>query len=397
MARATPETRARVLGAIADALLARQGEIIAANREDVAAAKSEGMSDAMLDRLALDEKRIAGVAASVREVIALADVLGVATHDATRPNGLRVRRVRVPLGVIAMIYEARPNATVEATALALKAGNVAVLRGGREAARTNACLGSVIHGALEKNGLPTACVTIVPPTSRDNVGELVRAKGLVDLVVPRGGRSLIAFVEENARVPVIEHAAGVCHMVLDAGADAAMSARLVVNAKLSRPGVCNALEHVLVLESDAARLVPAVVEALVAGGCEVRGDERTRALDARVVPATEEDWGQEYLRATLAMRVVRDLDAALAVIARYGSGHTEAIVTPSAAHAERFRAEVDAACVMVNASTRFHDGGELGLGAELGIATSRVHWRGPMGLEALTTMKWIVDGDGQIR
>lgn len=386
-----------MLSAIADAIDDRAAEILAENQKDLDAAKADGIAAAMLDRLALDSARVSAIAKSVRDVIALPEVLGEVTHDAMRPNGLRVRRVRVPLGVVAMVYEARPNATVEAAALAIKSGNVAVLRGGKEASRSNACLGRVIHAALEAHGLPIACVTIVAPDSRENVGELVSAKGLVDLVVPRGGRSLIAFVDEHARVPVIEHAEGVCHMVLDEGADVDTCVKLVSNAKLSRPGVCNALECVLVVESEAARIVPPLVFALVAAGCEVRGCEHTRALAPGAKDATDGDWGHEYLDRILAMKVVPDLDAAIGHITRYSSGHTEAIVTKVEANAARFRAEIDAACVVVNASTRFHDGGELGLGAELGIATSRVHWRGPMGLEALTTMKWIVDGDGQIR
>ena len=351
----------------------------------------------MLDRLMLDESRLAAVAASVRQIAALADPVGEVITRATRPNGLRIARVRVPVGVIAMIYEARPNVTVEASALTLKAGNAVVLRGGSEAARSNAVLAEVFVAAAKSVGLPGDAVQVLPFTDRDGVRALVQQSEFVDLAIPRGGEALIRFVTDNARVPVVQHYKGVCHMFLDTGVDLAMAERIVMNAKMQRPGVCNALECLLVDANDALRLLPPIAKALLAAGCEIRGDERARELVPAVKPASTEDWGHEFLDAVLAVRVVDGLDAALAHIADYGSGHTEAILTPSEGNAERFRREVDAACVVVNASTRFHDGGEFGLGAEIGIATSRLHWRGPMGLESLTTMKWIVDGEGQIR
>ncbi len=391
------EVKDAALEAIARALESKQRQVLEANEADLAAARAKGTTGALLDRLLLDERRLAAVAASVREVAALADPVGEVVSRSVRPNGLRVTRVRVPLGVIAMIYEARPNVTIEASALTLKAGNAVVLRGGSEAARSNAALGAIASGALESVGLPPAAVSMVPFTDRDAVRALVQQSEYVDLAIPRGGEALIRFVTENACVPVVQHYKGVCHLYLDAGTDPAEAARIAVNAKMQRPGVCNALECLLVDQKDAARLLPPVAAALLAAGCELRGDERTRALVPGAVPASPEDYGREFLDTILAVRVVGGLDEAIEHVTTYGSGHTEAILTPNSEHADRWRREVDAACVVVNASTRFHDGGELGLGAEIGIATSRLHWRGPMGLESLTTMKWIIDGEGQIR
>ena len=385
------------LEAIARSLEASEREVLAANEADLDAARRSGTKGAMLDRLMLDERRIKDIIESVRSISALPDPVGEVVSRAIRPNGLKVTRVRVPLGVIAMIYEARPNVTVEASALTLKAGNAVVLRGGSEAARSNAALAEVVGRGLETAGLPRAAVQVVPFTDRDAVRALVQQSELVDLAIPRGGEALIRFVTENARVPVVQHYKGVCHLYLDAGTDTAEAARIAVNAKMQRPGVCNALECLLVDASDAARLLPPVAAALLAAGCELRGDERTRTLVPEAVAAAPDDYGREFLDTVLAVRVVNGIDEAIDHITEYGSGHTEAILTPSAEHADRWRREVDAACVVVNASTRFHDGGELGLGAEIGIATSRLHWRGPMGLESLTTMKWIIEGEGQIR
>jgi glutamate-5-semialdehyde dehydrogenase len=389
----------RALEAIAVELERATPRILSANEADLSAARERGTKGAMLDRLMLDERRIAAIAESVRSIAALPDPVGEVISRTLRPNGLKVSRVRVPLGVIAMIYESRPNVTVEASALTLKAGNAVVLRGGSDAVRSNAALAEVIGRALEASGLPKAAVQILPFTDRDAVRALVQQSELVDLAIPRGGEALIRFVTENARVPVVQHYKGVCHLYLDAGADPAEAARIAVNAKMQRPGVCNALECLLVDAQDAERLLPPVAKALLDAGCELRGDERTRALVPEAKPAAPADYGREFLDTILAVRVVAGIDGAIAHVNEYGSGHTEAILTPSGtgANAERWRREVDAACVVVNASTRFHDGGELGLGAEIGIATSRLHWRGPMGLESLTTMKWIVDGEGQIR
>lgn len=384
------------LRAFAARIEATAAEILAANAEDVARGRDKGLSAAMIDRLLLDERRLAGVAKSVREIAELADPVGELIAETKRPNGLHVRRVRVPIGVLAMIYEARPNVTAEAGALAIKSGNAIVLRGGTEARASNEAFAAAAHAALAEVGLPRDVLQLAPP-AREAIPILLRQTDTIDLAIPRGGEALIRLVTEVARVPVVQHYKGVCHLFLDAGADAERARAIAVDAKLSRPAVCNALECLLVHEADAARLLPVVLGALASGGCEIRGCERTRAIFPAARAATPEDYGCEFLDRVIAVRVVASFEDALAHIARYGSGHTEAIVTPSDANAERFRREVDAACVVVNASTRFHDGGELGLGAELGIATSRLHWRGPMGLEALTTMKWIVDGEGQIR
>jgi glutamate-5-semialdehyde dehydrogenase len=383
--------------AIAAGLRAGTAVLLAANEVDLEQARARGTTGALLDRLALDPRRIAQMADAVSEIAALDDPVGRVLFESTRPNGLRVRRVSVPIGVIAMVYEARPNVTADASALCLKAGNAVVLRGGSEAARSNAAIHRVLSDALERAGLPGDAVQMLPAGDRDGIRELLHQTDTVDLAIPRGGESLIRFVRENARVPVIAHAKGVCHMFVDAGADLEMASRLAVNAKLQRPGTCNALECLLVDARDDARLLPPIANALLEGGCELRGCERTRALVPRARPATDDDWGREYLDRILAVRVVDGIQGALDHVARFGSGHTEAIITSDASHAERWRHEVDAACVVVNASTRLHDGGEVGLGAEIGTATSKLHWRGTMGLEGLTTFQWVLDGDGQTR
>jgi glutamate-5-semialdehyde dehydrogenase len=390
-------TKDAALRAIADGLRGGTAEILAASARDVEEARAHGTGGALLDRLALDGKRIQQMADAVEQVAGLGDPVGAVLSDVTRPDGLRIRRVRVPLGVVAMIYEARPNVTAEASALCLKAGNAVILRGGSEAARSNAAIVAVVADALERTGLPRDAVQALPPGDREAIGVLVQQTETVDLVIPRGGEALIRFVREHARVPVIAHAQGVCHLYVDAGADVDTATRLAVNGKLQRPGVCNALECLLVDATDAARLLPPIARALLDGGCELRGCERTRALVPQAKPASDDDWGREYLDRVLAVRVVDGIDGALQHVERYGSRHTEAICTLDAGHAERWRRDVDAACVIVNASTRFHDGGELGLGAEIGIATSKLHWRGAMGLEALTTFQWVLDGEGQTR
>jgi glutamate-5-semialdehyde dehydrogenase len=397
MAPTDRATKDALLRAIAGALRARSGDLLAANERDLEEARARGTSAAMIDRLALDPRRVEAMAVAVEEVAALPDPVGRVLAESVRPNGVRVRRVTVPIGVVGMIYEARPNVTADASALCLKAGNAVVLRGGSEAARSNAAVHAAIGEALDEAGLPREVVAMLPPGDRDAIRELVRQSETVDLVIPRGGEALVRFVQEHARVPVIAHAKGVCHMYVDAGADVEMATRLVVNGKLQRPGVCNALECLLVDASDAERLLPPMAKALLDGGCELRGCERTRGLVPEAKPATDDDWGKEYNDRVLAVRVVAGLDGALDHVARFGSGHTEAICTRSAAHAERWRHEVDAACVTVNASSRLHDGGELGMGAEIGTATSKLHWRGSMGLEGLTTFQWIIEGDGQIR
>ena len=391
------EAKDRALRAIAEGLRAGTRDLLAANAADLDAARAAGISSALLDRLALTERRVAEMAAAVEQIAALDDPVGGVLSDVLRPNGLRVRRTRVPIGVVAIIYEARPNVTADASALCLKAGNAVILRGGSEAARSNAAIVAIIAEALERAKLPRDAVQALPPGNRDAIRELVQQSDTVDVAIPRGGEPLIRFVQENARVPVIAHAKGVCHLYVDAGADVDVASRLATNGKLQRPSVCNALECLLVDERDASRLLPPIAKALLAGDCELRGCERTRVLVAEAKPAADEDWGREYGDRILAVRVVDGIDGALEHVARYGSRHTEAICTKSAASAERWRREVDAACVVVNASTRFHDGGEMGLGAEIGIATTKLHWPGAMGLEALTTFHWIVDGDGQTR
>jgi glutamate-5-semialdehyde dehydrogenase len=390
------EKKDAALRAIARGLRSASTELVLANARDVEEARARGTSAAMIDRLVLDPKRIEAVAASVEEIVNLPDPVGEVISRTDRPSGIHVSRVRVPIGVLAMIYEARPNVTVEASALALKAGNAVILRGGSEACASNAALATVIARGLAETGLPEDAVQVVPFTDREGVRAIVQCTG-IDLAVPRGGEALIRFVTENARIPVVQHYKGVCHLFVDRGADVEMAVRLAVDSKLTRPGVCNALECLLVDASDAQRLLPPIARAILAGGGELRGCERTCALVPEAKPARDDDWGTEFLAPILAVRVVDGLDGAMAHVARYGSGHTEAICTPDERHAARWRSEVDAACVVVNASTRFHDGGELGLGAELGIATSRLHWRGPMGLESLTTMKWVVDGAGETR
>ncbi|MCC6522763.1 MAG: glutamate-5-semialdehyde dehydrogenase [Polyangiaceae bacterium] len=385
-----------VLAAIAARLEAETEALCRANAEDLERARAAGLEPAMLDRLALDPVRVAAIAAGVREIVALEDPVGEVTSLRRRPNGMQVGRMRIPLGVIAMIYEARPNVTIDAAALCLKSGNAVLLRGGKEAARSNAALGDLVRAALAAEGLPEDAVQVVPPLGREETKVLLGLAGLIDLCIPRGGEGLIRFVTEHARVPVVQHYKGVCHLFVDEDADLDMALAQVENGKLSRPGVCNALECLLVHERVAAAFVPRLAE-LVGRGLEVRGDEATVALLPAARPAAPDDWGQEFLARILAVRVVPGFDAALDHIARYGSLHTEAICTRSYARAQRFLREVDASCVLVNASTRFNDGGMLGLGAEMGISTSKLHAFGPMGLESLTTLKWIVTGDGQVR
>jgi glutamate-5-semialdehyde dehydrogenase len=387
----------RALAAIAQGLRARSAELFSANELDLAAARKSGMSEALVDRLRFDQKALESTARGVEAVTSFADPVGSQASLERLPSGILAGRQRVPLGVVAIVYESRPNVTIDAASLTLKSGNAALLRGGKEAAHTNRALGEVIGGALESTGLPRDAVVIVPPGDRDSIRELVQLNGLVDLAIPRGGEGLIRFVVEHARVPVVQHYKGVCHLYLDAGCDLEMSKRLALNGKVQRPGVCNALECLLVDAADAERLLPPVAKALLAEGVELRGDERTRKLVPEAKPASDDDWGSEYLAKILAVRVVSGLDGALEHVARYGSNHTDAICTENYSHAQRWLREVDASCVLVNASTRFNDGGQLGLGAEIGISTTKMHAYGPMGLESLTAEKWVVIGDGQIR
>ena len=396
----------RALRAIAEALRAavarpETSALLDANAADVAAARAAGLAEALVDRLVLDPPRVHAIASAVLEIAAFDDPIGEVVGMKRRPNGLTVGQVRVPLGVIAMIYEARPNVTVDAAALCLKSGNAVLLRGGKEAARSNAALGALVRAAVASVGLPADAVQIVAPSvegrGRDEIKALVGLTGKIDLVIPRGGEGLIRFVAEHARVPVIQHYKGVCHLYVDVGADLDMAYRLVENGKLHRPGVCNALECVLVHRAVAEAFLPRLSALVETRGLEVRGDAEATRLVKGAKPATDADWGAEFLAPVLAARVVGSLDEAMEHIARYGSNHTESICTSRYDHAQRFVREVDASCVLVNASTRFNDGGELGLGAEIGISTTKLHAYGPMGLASLTALKWVAYGEGQTR
>jgi glutamate-5-semialdehyde dehydrogenase len=391
------DTKNAALLAMADALMAQAPALIAANAADVAAGRERGLTDALIDRLTLNEKRLQAMAEGLRQIAALPDPVGQVIDGGRRPNGLEIQRVRVPLGVVGIIYESRPNVTADAAALCVKAGNAAILRGGSEAIRSNTALARLLASAGERAGLPENSIQLIETTDRESALALMRAEGLVDVLIPRGGEQLKKSVLENATVPVLTSLGGNCHTYVDAGADRKMAADIAFNAKVSRPSVCNAMETLLVHADVAETLLPALGARLEKAGVEIRGCERTRQWIPTATPATEEDWATEYLALILAVRVVDSLDAAIDHIARYGTGHSEAIVTGDYAHAERFTREVDAACVFVNASTRFTDGFEFGKGAEVGISTQKLHARGPIGLAELTTYKTIVRGSGQIR
>ena len=383
--------------AIADTLMAHADEIIAANRIDIENGRAAGLNDGLIDRLMLDEKRIAGIAEGCRQVAALPDPVGEVLWMHKRPNGLNIGQKRVPMGVIGIIYEARPNVTVDAAVLCFKAGSACILRGGKEAFRSNNAIAEVLRDAIESAGLPRDSVQLVQDTSRASSVELMGMTEYLDLLIPRGGAGLIRAVVENAKVPVIETGVGNCHVYVDKDADIEMAANIIFNAKTSRPSVCNAIETILVHKDIAEAALPVISNKLKEKNVELRGDKRTCELLSEAKPATEADWATEYLDYILAARVVDSLDAAIAHIAQYSTGHSECIVTENLRAAERFTAQVDAAAVYVNASTRFTDGGELGLGAEIGISTQKLHARGPMGLNELVSYKFIIRGDGQIR
>jgi glutamate-5-semialdehyde dehydrogenase len=390
-------TKNAALGRIVEGLDARRAEIAVANAKDLDAARENGMTAAMIDRLTLSEAVIDGMAAGVAEVAAQEDPVGAVTEMKKRPNGLLVGRMRIPLGVIGFIYESRPNVTVDAAALCLKAGNAVILKGGSEAFHSNLILGEILTEALARTGLPEKAIQVVPTTDRQAVSELIRLNELVDLVIPRGGEGLIRFVAENARVPVLKHYKGVCHVFVDSGADLERAREICFNAKVQRPGVCNAMETLLVHRDAAQAFLPAMVEQFRTAGVEVRGCPETCRIVSGLVPAQDSDWPAEFLDLILAVRVVDSYDAALDHIDTHGSKHTEAIVTSDYQRALRFHAQVDASVVLVNASTRFNDGGQLGLGAEIGINTDKLHAFGPMGATELTTAKFIVFGEGQVR
>jgi glutamate-5-semialdehyde dehydrogenase len=387
--------KAAALHAAAAALREDAPVILAANARDCAAAEARGTSGALLDRLRLDDKRLAGMADAVDQVAGLPDPVGQVIDRSERPNGLQLSRVRIPIGLIGIIYESRPNVTADAAALCLRSGNVVLLRGGSEALHSNRAIHAAMVRGLESEGVPAEAVQLAPTQDRALVGAMLTAAGLIDMIVPRGGKSLVARVQADARVPVLAHLDGICHTYVHASADPEMARKLALNAKMRRTGICGAMETLL-LDVQFPDSIPLVGDLLDAG-CEVRGDARAQALDPRMLPASEEDWDTEYLDAILSVAVVDGLDPALEHIAAHSSHHTDAIVTADDAAAERFLAEVDSAIVMVNASSQFADGGEFGLGAEIGIATGRLHARGPVALEGLTTYKWQVRGTGQAR
>ena len=400
LALADTATKDRALLAAAAALRAQRAQILAANEADMDSARAANLSGALLDRLQLDDQRVEAMAKGLEEIAALADPIGSVSAQWSRPNGLRIQRVRVPLGVIGIIYESRPNVTADAGALCLKSGNAAILRGGSESGRSSAAIHACLLTGLDAAMLPAGCIQLVPTADRAAVGEMLGGmRDFIDVLVPRGGRSLVARVQAEARVPVIGHLEGNCHVYVDCDADADMARTIVLNSKLRRTGVCGAAETLLIDRAGASALARSLIAALLGAGCEVRADEGVRALcsDARIRSATEADWHTEFLDATIAVCLVDGVNGAIAHIARYGSAHTESIVTANAATAERFLARVDSAIVLHNASTQFADGGEFGMGAEIGISTDRFHARGPVGVEQLTSYKYVVRGSGQVR
>jgi glutamate-5-semialdehyde dehydrogenase len=397
LALASTAQKDRALELMAGAVRGQISRILAANAEDIAEARSSGVSGAFLDRLSLDADRVEAIAAAIDAVRALKDPVGVVTESWTRPNGMSIERVRVPLGVIGIVYESRPNVTADAGALCLKSGNAAILRGGSDSLRTSRAIVAALGQGLREAGLPEAVIQLIPTRDRAAVGLMLGGlDGNIDVIVPRGGKSLVARVQAEARVPVFAHLEGVCHVYVDKAASA-MAKKIVLNAKMRRTGVCGAAETLLVDRAAAAKFLKPLIDMLIDAGCEIRGDKATQAADGRVKPATEEDWGTEYLDAIIAVKVVDGVAAAIEHIERYGSHHTDAIVTDDAATADKFLREVDSAIVLHNASTQFADGGEFGFGAEIGIATGRLHARGPVGVDQLTTFKYRIHGSGQTR
>ena len=397
LASLSTDRKNQALKAMAEAIVQKKPEIQAENQKDVAAAKQSGQTDAFIDRLTLSDKVVESMVEGLEDVIKLPDPVGEVGKMWKRPNGLLIGRVRIPLGVIGFIYESRPNVTIDAASLCLKTGNAIILKGGKEAINSNLALSKVITDALESAGLPKSAVQVVPTTERQATNVLVEQEELVDLIIPRGGEGLIRFVVEASRIPVLKHYKGVCHVYVDQGADLDMAEKVCFNAKVQRPGVCNAMETMLVHKDVAAEFMPAMLARFDQAGVEVRGCPRTLDLFNKAVAAIEEDWPTEYEDLIVSVKVVDSMDEALDHIAAYSSNHTEAIVTRDYDRARRFLNEADSSTVLVNASTRFNDGGELGLGAEIGISTSKLHAFGPMGLEELTTRKFIVFGDGQVR
>jgi len=398
LALAPAEQKNRALDAMAKALRAHTARILAANAEDIAEARASGLTGAYLDRLTLDQGRVEAMAAGIETVRGLADPVGAVMAAWTRPNGMTIERVRVPLGVVGIIYESRPNVTADAGALCLKSGNAAILRGGSDSLRSSRAIHAALAQGLREANLPEAAIQLVPTRDRAAVGLMLSGlDGNIDVIVPRGGKGLVARVQNEARLPVFAHLEGVCHVYVDKAASLDMAKTIVLNAKMRRTGVCGAAETLLIDRAAAETHLKPLLEMLIGAGCEIRGDKATQAVDKRVKPATEEDWSTEYLDAIITVGVVDGVDAAIAHIERYGSHHTDAIVTDDAKAAEKFLAQVDSAIVLHNASTQFADGGEFGFGAEIGIATGRLHARGPVGVEQLTTFKYRIRGSGQIR
>ena len=397
-AGASTQMKDSALAAISKALIENKQLIIEANAKDIAAAKANGMTEAKHDRLKLDEKRIEGIAKGVDELIALKDPIGEVIGGGNRPNGLQIIKTRVPLGVIGIIFESRPNVTVDAAALCLKAGNVVILKGGKEAINSNICLGNIMRKAVEEAGLPADVIQVVDNTDRETTNELMRLNGYVDVIIPRGSANLIQAVVKNATVPVIETGAGNCHAYIDASADLDMAVNITDNAKTQRPSVCNAIESLLVHKDIAAKFLPLIADRFKEHDVKIYGCDRTISiLGSGIEKATETEYATEFNDFVIAVKVVDDIDEAIAHIRKYSTKHSECIVTSSLANARKFQKQVDAAAVYVNASTRFTDGGEFGFGAEIGISTQKLHARGPMGLTELTTVKYLINGDGQIR
>ncbi|VFR55291.1 Gamma-glutamyl phosphate reductase [plant metagenome] len=397
MMGATDQAKSAALRAMGQALLDRRAALQAANRADLETARANGLEAALLDRLTLSDKALDTMAAGLAQIAAMPDPVGSLSNSSLRPNGMRVAQMRVPLGVIGIIYESRPNVTIDAAALCLKSGNATILRGGKEALQSNVALGAVVREGLQAAGLPQTAVQVVDTPDRDAVGHLITMTDYIDVIVPRGGKGLIQRLSAQARVPLIKHLDGNCHVYVDADADLEKAHRVAFNAKTYRYGVCGAMETLLVHQDVAASLLPGLGQAFTDHGVTLRGCERTRLLLRQAEPATDEDWGSEYLGPLLAVRVVDSLEQAMDHIARWSSGHTESIVTEKLGTARRFQREVDASSVYVNLPTCFADGYEYGLGAEIGISTNRLHARGPVGLEGLTTYKWVLEGDGQLR
>ena len=397
IARLSTNVKNELLRAMADALVASTEMLLTENRKDLEAGEQKGLSSALLDRLMLDRKRVAAMADGLREVALLPDPVGEVTKMWKRPNELMVGKMRIPLGVIGIVFESRPNVTADAAALCLKAGNAVILRGGSEAFHSNMAIAAILRGEMSRLGIPQAALAVIPFTEREGVLEMLKQEECIDLIIPRGGESLIRFVVEHSRIPVIKHYKGVCHLFVDSAADFDMAERIIINAKTQRPGVCNALETLLIHKDVAETFIPRIAATLTGMGVELRGDDCFRQFAPVALPAAEADWYAEYLDLILACRVVDDIEEAVEHINRYGSLHTEVIITANYGNAQRFIREVNSSCVVVNASTRFADGNQLGLGAEIGISTTKLHSFGPMGLEDLTTTKFIVYGDGQIR